>query len=212
MRPVEIDAHAGRSPLARIPAVAKLALLVAGLAGLSLLRDPTLLATTLAGATALLVASRVPLRHTGRYYLVAAPLLVGPPASALLTDALPEATTLALRTLTAVTLALVFSTTTPMPDLLSGLARLRVPDLLLQLLAFTYRYIFLLAGELASLRDAARLRGHRLPRHVLDRDGFRDLGALLAALMRRSQVRAARFADALQARGYQGHVGFGDRM
>ena len=78
---------------------------------------------------------------------------------------------------------------------------LKVPAPLVQLTAFTYRYIYVYADELRRLRIALRARGFRLrpSRHAL-----RTAGNSLGMLLVRSVERTERIQAAMISRGYSG--------
>jgi len=92
--------------------------------------------------------------------------------------------------------------TTPFSSLLTGLRRLGLPALLADLLALTYRYIFVLVGEAMRLKRAAVARGYRprwLPQAVI-------VGRLAGSLYVRSYERAERIYGAMRLRGYDGRM------
>jgi cobalt/nickel transport system permease protein len=103
--------------------------------------------------------------------------------------------------------------TTPLPDLLWALRKLHVPDILVAIVSFMYRYLFVMLDEAARLmrarasRSAART-GHRAGQTVLWRG--RVVGYMVGSLMLRSFERSERIYQAMAARGYAGelrHVG-----
>jgi len=98
--------------------------------------------------------------------------------------------------------AVLLVSTTPMSSLLQGLARLGAPVILVDLLALTYRYLFVLAGEAMRLRRAAFARGCRprwLGQSLL-------IGRLIGQLFLRSYARAERLYAAMVLRGYDGRM------
>jgi len=101
--------------------------------------------------------------------------------------------------LSTLTVVLV-SATTPVPDSLSALRRLRVPDVLVMLLAFIYRYASVLGRQLHAMRVAVAsrapsLRGVRL---------VRQYGTLGGAMVIRAYERGERVHAAMLARGFDG--------
>jgi cobalt/nickel transport system permease protein len=91
---------------------------------------------------------------------------------------------------------------TSYPDLLSGLARLRIPRLFVQILSFMLRYFDVLADELSRMRTA------RASRTVKSRRTFeiRALANMIALLFIRSYERAERVYLAMCSRGYSGSM------
>ncbi len=111
-----------------------------------------------------------------------------------------------IRALLALAAMVTLVATTPFPRILGALARLRVPSLLLSILAFMYRYLFVLAEELARMRRAKLARTFR--------SDLRTEVALLAnvvgILFVRAFERAERIYSAMCARGWDGtlhHLG-----
>ncbi|MGQ0636263.1 MAG: cobalt ECF transporter T component CbiQ [Planctomycetaceae bacterium] len=108
-----------------------------------------------------------------------------------------------VRGLTAFLAGLWLAATTPFERLLATLQRLRVPRVLIAMLAFMYRYTFLLFDELARMRAAQRARtfGPRRPWEV-----WRHNARLIAVLLIRALSRAERVHGAMCARGWRGEV------
>lgn len=98
---------------------------------------------------------------------------------------------------------------TPIPLLLQALVTLKVPPLLISILASMYRYIGVLTNEFKAMRLAATARNfspsnlYKLQRH--DRRWQRQvLGNMLGVLFLRTYDRGDRIYQAMLARGYQG--------
>lgn len=92
--------------------------------------------------------------------------------------------------------------TTPFSSLLRGLRKMGAPVIVVDLLALTYRYIFVLVGEAMRLRRAAAARGYR-PRWL--GQAFL-IGRLIGRLFVRSYERAERVYDAMVLRGFTGRM------
>ncbi len=101
--------------------------------------------------------------------------------------------------LSTLTVVLV-SATTPVPELLDGLRRLKLPDVMIMLLAFIYRYAGVLGDQLHSMRVAMASRAPNLGRiaHV------RLYGNLAGAMVVRAYERGERVHAAMLARGFDG--------
>jgi len=98
--------------------------------------------------------------------------------------------------------AILLVSTTPFASLLSGLRKLGAPVILVDLLALTYRYLFVLVDEAMRLRRAAAARGYRprwLGQAVL-------IGRLIGHLFVRSYARAERVYGAMVQRGYNSRM------
>jgi cobalt/nickel transport system permease protein len=98
--------------------------------------------------------------------------------------------------------ALTLAATTEPDELLRGLQRLRLPDLLVQITGFMIRYLDVVTGELTRMTTAMRSRGcdPRSPRH------WPVLARSLGALFIRSYERGERVHLAMLARGYTGSL------
>jgi cobalt/nickel transport system permease protein len=108
---------------------------------------------------------------------------------------------LVLKAMTLLALALVLFTSSPLADTLKAAHALRVPGLLVQLFGLTYRYAFLIAGELGRLRVALRARGYR---NRPTRHSYRTIGHVAGTLLVRSHERGERVAQAMRCRGFEG--------
>lgn len=91
--------------------------------------------------------------------------------------------------------------TTPIPALLQSLVQLRVPPLLVAILASMYRYIGVLVDEFAAMRQAASSRNLAVSSRRRQRS---VIGNMFGALFIRTYERGERVHQAMLARGYSG--------
>jgi cobalt/nickel transport system permease protein len=103
--------------------------------------------------------------------------------------------------ITILSLVLVVLATAPLPTTLKAAHALRIPGLAVQLAMMTYRYVFVLADELARLRVALRVRGFR---GGASRHGYRTVGRVTGTLLVRGYERAERVGQAMRCRGFDG--------
>lgn len=105
--------------------------------------------------------------------------------------------------------AILMTFTTPFHDLLWGLRALRLPSVLVSIVAFMYRYLFVLGDE------ALRLMRARAARAAVGADGRaggglawrgRVAGGLVGNLTLRAFERSERIHAAMLARGFQGEL------
>ena len=82
-----------------------------------------------------------------------------------------------------------------------ALQRLRCPKILVQMLLFTYRYVFVFLGEMQRMEVAMRARGFV---KRTDRKTLRIVGNFVATLLIRSFERTERVYKAMLSKGYQG--------
>jgi cobalt/nickel transport system permease protein len=97
--------------------------------------------------------------------------------------------------------ALLLIATTPLTELLAALETLGAPRLLILVVQFLYRYLFVISEQAQHMRLAARSR-HGAAAH--GRLGFRAAAGALGVLFARSWERADGIYHAMLARGFSG--------
>jgi cobalt/nickel transport system permease protein len=108
---------------------------------------------------------------------------------------------LCLKAIGIVTLMVVLFVAATPADSFHAAQALHVPALLVQLIVLTYRYLFLLIEELGRLRIALRVRGYR---HRSRLPSYRLTGQVAGILLVRSHERAERVGQAMRCRGFAG--------
>ncbi len=108
----------------------------------------------------------------------------------------------AVKSTVSVLAVIILSSTTPFPDLLRGMEKLKAPRLFTSLLSFTYRYVFVLVDEAQRMRRARDSRGWS-GRWLWQ---AKVIGHMIATLFLRSYERGERVYAAMLARGYGGEV------
>lgn len=210
--------HHGHSPVHRAPAHLKVVALVAFM--LVVVATPTRLwwafvAYAVALAAVVLV-SRVPLRHLAPRMLVEVPFVVfavlmpfvatGERVEvlglSLSGPGLHAAGGLLVKGTLGVLASLTLAATTGADALLRGLQRLRVPSEIVQIMGFMLRYLEVVTGEMGRMLVAMRSRGcePRSPRH------WPAMARSLGALFIRSYERGERVHLAMLSRGYDGRL------
>lgn len=118
-------------------------------------------------------------------------------------------TSILIRSWLSLQMAILLVATTQFPDLLHALRHLHVPDILVAIISFMYRYLFVLADEALRLMRARLARSGRMP----EKPGAapigwraRVAGNMAGQLFLRSYERSDRIYNAMQARGYQGQL------
>jgi cobalt/nickel transport system permease protein len=208
----------GHSPLHRAPAHLKVVALVCFM--LVVVATPARAWPAFGGYAALLVGavalSRVPAPYLAKRMVVEVPFVVfalllpfvatGPRTEVLgltVSEAgLVAAGTLLVKATLGVVAALTLAATTEPDDVLRGLQRLRMPDLLVQIMGFMIRYLDVVTGELGRMTVAMRSRGcePRSPRH------WPALARAMGSLFIRSYERGERVHLAMLSRGYTGRL------
>ncbi|MDQ4037271.1 MAG: cobalt ECF transporter T component CbiQ [Actinomycetota bacterium] len=98
--------------------------------------------------------------------------------------------------------SIVFAATTTPAETVRGLERLRLPQILIQILTFMLRYLEVVGGELKRMRIARESRAFSA-RHL---GQLRILGHVAGALFIRSYERGERVHLAMLSRGYAGRL------
>jgi cobalt/nickel transport system permease protein len=108
---------------------------------------------------------------------------------------------LTTKALALVTLMLVLLATAPLDATLKAAHALHLPGFVVQLVMLTYRYVYVVADELARLRVALRVRGYR---NRVSRHCYHTVGSVAGTLLVRSYDRAERVSQAMRCRGFDG--------
>ena len=98
--------------------------------------------------------------------------------------------------------SIILSATTTVPDILSGLDRLRMPRVITAIAGFMVRYLDVVISELNRRRTAMAARGYE-PRWIWQN---KALAASAGALFIRSYERGERVYAAMVSRGYSGRM------
>ncbi len=118
-------------------------------------------------------------------------------------------TSIIIRSWLSVQGAILLTATTRFPDLMHALRHLRAPRLLVAIISFMYRYLFVLADEAARL---LRAREARSAAAAANQGGGSILwrakvaGGMVGQLFIRSFERSERVYNAMLARGYRGQL------
>jgi len=134
------------------------------------------------------------------------PLSLGPWNLTITDASLVRFLSIVTRSLLSVQMAILLTATTPFPDLIHALRHLRLPQTLVAIISFMYRYLFILADEAIRLLRArtARSAGKQGVRGV--RWQAKIAGHMAGQLFVRSFERSDRVYNAMLARGYTGHL------
>jgi cobalt/nickel transport system permease protein len=128
----------------------------------------------------------------------------------ILTDAgLLRFLSILVRSWLSVQIAILLVATTQFPDLIHALEHLRLPKMLVTIIAFLYRYMSVLTDEVLRLLRARQSRSALLPEqrgggNLLWR--ARTAGNMVGQLFLRSYERSDRIYHAMLSRGYRGHL------
>ena len=97
---------------------------------------------------------------------------------------------------------IVFMTSTEFPVLLKALEKLKIPTIVVLVLSFMYRYVFVITDELMKMKQAKESRsiGGSKWLHI------RTLANMIGTLFIRSYERAERVYVAMRLRGFNGSI------
>lgn len=110
---------------------------------------------------------------------------------------------IALRAISICMVVLVMVGTTKFHKTLKTLEKLKLPHKLIQLIMFTYRYVFVLGEELGRMSTAARARLFKKRTNI---PTLKITGNLMGMLFIRSFERTPRVYNAMASRGYKGRL------
>ncbi|KGN32638.1 cobalt ABC transporter permease [Knoellia sinensis KCTC 19936] len=208
----------GESVVHKLPAHAKLVGLVTFvLLVVALPRDAhSARAALLLVAGAVVVSTRVPLRHVVSRLVVEVPFVVfalvlpfvatGPAMRlgpfTVSRDGVEASIALLLTATTSVLMAVAFATTTSSRDLVRALQHLRLPDRLVQILAFMVRYLGVVGSQAQRMKVARDSRAFR----ARSLGSWPVIASSAGALFIRSYERGERVHLAMMSRGYTGRM------
>ena len=148
------------------------------------------------------VLSRVPLLYILKRSLTVIPFVLLVSVFTLINGRLEFLSNLLIRAWLAILALILLSSTTKFPYMLKGFLLLKAPKILILLLSFMYRYIFVLLEEAERAETAHRSRyfGGRFFGQ------FRVLGHIIGLLFIRTYERGERIYQSMLARGFDGSV------
>ena len=114
-----------------------------------------------------------------------------------------------IRSWLSVQAAILLVAVTQFPDLIHAFEHLHVPAILTTIVAFLYRYLFVLTNEVFRLEQARKSRSAALPDLKSGGTVFwraKIAGHMAGQLFLRSYERSDRIYNAMLARGYTGHI------
>lgn len=166
--------------------------------------------------TALIVMARLPPGFVARRLLIEIPFLafavflpfvgggerIEVLSVSLSTGGLWAAWNILVKATLGATASIVLAATTQVPEILTGLSRLRAPRALVSIMGFMVRYLDVVIGDLSRMRVALRSRGYA-PRRIGEAGA---LAATAGTLFIRSYERGERVYLAMLARGYTGSM------
>ncbi|MEA3488665.1 MAG: cobalt ECF transporter T component CbiQ [Euryarchaeota archaeon] len=212
----EIDKYSALdSPMHRFDPRAKIVAFIFLIFAVVLVPNLKLAFIALIGAILFLIASKLPLRfalqHIKWVFLFVVPFVIIMPFTVSGTElfsfygltmtyeGLEYGILVAVRAISAVILVLPMIATTRFDITIKALGELKMPNMLVQMFMFTYRYIFVFVVEFQRTWRAMAARGFQLKTNLY---ALKTIGRALGMLFVRSYERGDRVYQALRARGY----------
>ncbi|HUF97707.1 MAG TPA: cobalt ECF transporter T component CbiQ, partial [Ilumatobacter sp.] len=122
--------------------------------------------------------------------------------ASLSTEGLWSTWNIVVKALIGTTASIVLSATTPIPDIVHGLSRLRFPAVMVSIIAFMFRYLDVVVDQLTRMRRSMTARCHD-PRWLWQ---ARPIAASAGAVFVRSYERGERVHQAMLVRGFDGQL------
>jgi len=212
MEPVEIDEYYHlKSPIHSWDPRAKIVSIMVLIFSIVLIYDLILAILGLMVAITLLFTSRIPLKfviwHLRWVFLFILPFLVIMPLSitrggiSLTYEGFEYALLVSIKALTSVILIFPMIGTMRFDSTTKALERLKIPNKIVQMITFTYRYIFVFMKEFSDISRSIDSRGFK---RRTDMYTIRTLGKVVGMLFVKSVERSERVYIAMQSRGYTG--------
>jgi cobalt/nickel transport system permease protein len=201
-----VDRYSGTSPFSAFNPRAKLLGILVFAVCVSFLQDIVLLFISTSFMMCLLALSGVPTAHIARRYAFAFPFALFAALTMWWTSGEVQALAMFLRITASVLGLILLITTTPFFDLLKGLQRFHVPEIIITLLMFTYRYIFVFSEELERMKLARRAKAYEFGRSFLNRKTMATITNTIGMVLVRAYERGLRVLDSLRMRAYDGHI------
>ncbi|MEX1104072.1 MAG: cobalt ECF transporter T component CbiQ, partial [Dehalococcoidia bacterium] len=120
--------------------------------------------------------------------------------------------TIAFKSWVSVQAALLLTFTTPFPEIVEALRRLRVPKLMVAIISFMYRYLAVLTDEASRMMRARSARSASTNGRAGGSIRWRAkvVGGMVGSLFLRAYERSERIYAAMQSRGFTGELRFLD--
>lgn len=122
------------------------------------------------------------------------------------TQGIDRAVMLLLRVMVSILGLISLMATTRFNSLLKALNDLRVPGIILQMVEFTIRYIFVTIDELKRMRRARKSRGFLSGKGIWNFNALKILAQMIGTMFIRAYERGDRVYVAMLSRGFSGQI------
>jgi len=206
MHSFEVDKYARDSSFQLFDPRAKIIGIFFFVVCVSLLQDIFLLFISTSFMLCLLALSGVPVVHLAKRYAIALPFILFAALTMWFTSGEEQALAMFMRISASVLGLVLLITTTEFHDLLKGLQKLHVPDIIIRMLMFTYRYIFVFSDELRRMKLAREAKAYKSGRSFFHRNTMATISNTIGMVLVRAYERGLRVLDSLKARAYDGRI------
>ncbi len=107
-----------------------------------------------------------------------------------------------LRAIASLILAFLMLATSRFDEIIKAMYSLKIPNIMVQMISFSYRYIFVLLEELFTMKRAMYTRGFKMK---LNQYSLNVLGNMIGMLLVKSYDRGERVYRSMISRGYTGN-------
>jgi len=121
-------------------------------------------------------------------------------------EGLERAVMLLLRAMASVLAIVTLTSTTRFSSLMKALTHLKVPGVIVQMVEFTIRYIFVAIDELKRMRRSRRSRGFASGKNIWHARTVSTLAQLVGTMFLRAYERGDRVYIAMLSRGFTGKI------
>jgi cobalt/nickel transport system permease protein len=187
--------------LQNIDARVKLFLSLSGITSLALVREPSVLQLFTYGLALCVIAGigRLPLHRILRRSLFVVPFVGFFAFVVYVTGGHHRAGLILCKSYLSALTVVVLVSCTPLPQIFAAARYFRAPDLLVEVVQLTYRYLFVLGSEARAMQTAFLARGGKS-----GRAGLRAASGMVSVLFARAYAKASMVYSAMRSRGFYG--------
>lgn len=151
-----------------------------------------------------ILVSKVPIRFVFKRSLVVFPfvILIGLLNLLMIENYMIVLWNISVKSWLSVLASITLVSTTPFPKLMKGFQELRVPRVMIMIISFMYRYIFITVDEVMRINRCIKSRNF----HGGRMEHLRLFGNIVGFLFIRSYERGERVYQAMLARGFTGEI------
>ncbi|MDG6243022.1 MAG: cobalt ECF transporter T component CbiQ [Methanolobus sp.] len=107
-----------------------------------------------------------------------------------------------LRAIASLILAFLMLATSRFDEIIKAMYSLKIPNILIQMITFSYRYIFVLLGEFFTMKRSMYTRGFKMK---LNQYSLNIIGNMIGMLLVKSYERGEKVYRSMLSRGYTGN-------